>query len=93
MKPSLSEVLSALYDSELNYSLTAEWDNGIWVALGDQMNGFDAEIFVRTPDEAAAWLDENARRLYPESDYAHRDKKPPARAKSKPSKSATGTDV
>jgi hypothetical protein len=92
MNLSLSDVLSALYDSELNYSLTAEWDDGIWVGLGDVMNGWDAETFVRTPDEAAAWLDENARRLYPKSGYGIR-KKPPARSESNPSESATGTDV
>ena len=66
----LDEVLGCLYDSEINYSLIAEWDNGILVRLGDVMNGWKAETYVRTTAEAAAWLDEQARKHHPTSKYA-----------------------
>jgi hypothetical protein len=61
----LSEVLNALYESELNFALIAEWDNGLLVRLGDEMSGWDAETYVRTAEQAADWLDENAKVLYP----------------------------
>ena len=66
----LKEVLDRLYDSEINYSVTVEWTNEILVRLGDEMNGWDAETFVRTSAEAAEWLDREARRLHPESKYS-----------------------
>ena len=67
---SLDIVLDQLYASEINFSLSCLWDGGIDVKLGDEMAGFDAETNVRTSAEAAQWLDEQARRLYPKSKYA-----------------------
>ena len=66
----LDEVLDKLYDSEINFSISCFWDNGIDVKLGDEMNGFRAETNVATSAEAAAWLDAQARRFYPQSKYA-----------------------
>jgi hypothetical protein len=53
----LSEVVNALYESEVNFALIAEWDNGLLIRLGDEMNGWDAETYVRTAEQAADWLD------------------------------------
>jgi hypothetical protein len=66
----LGEVLDRLYDSEINFEISAFWDNGIDVKLGDEMNGYAAESSVRTSEEAAAWLDEQARSHFPKSKYA-----------------------
>jgi hypothetical protein len=49
----LQTVMMALYDSEINCSITSFWDNGFTVKFGDEMNGFVAESLVRTPPEAA----------------------------------------
>ena len=43
------------------------------------MNGWDAETYVRTAEQAGDWLDENPKVLYPESEYAKQRKKPPGR--------------
>jgi hypothetical protein len=66
----LDDVLARLYESEINFSVSAFWDCGITVKLGDHINGFSAETEVRTPSEAAEFLDRAAREQYPESLYA-----------------------
>jgi hypothetical protein len=68
----LSEVLDKLYDSELNFSISCFWDGGFDVKLGDPMNGYVAEGNVKTADQAAAWLDKQARIHFPASKYANR---------------------
>jgi hypothetical protein len=65
----LGTVVQALYDSELNCSISTFCDRGFTVKLGDEMNGFDAEKTVKTAAGAAAWLDSAARKHYPESSY------------------------
>jgi hypothetical protein len=44
----LEEILQALYDSEINGSVSSLWHGGIDVALGDELNGYDAEGRVST---------------------------------------------
>jgi len=66
----LGEVLDKLYDSEINHAVIAEWDNGFFLRLGDEMSGWLAETYVRTTAEAALWLDQKARELRPELKYA-----------------------
>ena len=66
----LDEVLDHLYDSEINFSVSCLWDNGIDVKLGDELNGLKAQGLVRTSAEAAEWLDAHARKHYPRSKYA-----------------------
>jgi len=39
----LEEILRALYDSEINASISWLWDGGIDVQLGDELNGCKAE--------------------------------------------------
>jgi hypothetical protein len=70
----LDEVLDRLYESEINVSISWIWDGGFELKLGDKLNGFDAEsrTTIKTSAEAAAWLDQTARRLYPQSEYATR---------------------
>jgi hypothetical protein len=65
----LTAVVTKVYESEINCSISSFWDNGFLVRLGDDMNGFLAEAEVRTPGEAAAFLDKAAREHFPESAY------------------------
>jgi hypothetical protein len=65
----LGKIIDALYESEINCSVTTLWDGGIQVKLGDEMNGFVAETEVKTTVKAAEWLDQAARKHYPESTY------------------------
>jgi hypothetical protein len=53
----LEEILRALYDSEINASISWLWDGGIDVQLGDELNGYKAEGKVSTFAEATAWLE------------------------------------
>lgn len=63
-------IIQRLYNSEINVSISSFWDGGFEVKIGDDMNGFKAETNVRTFAEAEAWLEEEAKRLYPESVFA-----------------------
>jgi hypothetical protein len=63
-------VMKRLYESEINCSISSFWDNGWDVKLGDEMNGFKAEGNFHTLDEAAAFLDREARKHCEESLYA-----------------------
>jgi hypothetical protein len=65
----LGTVIQALYDSEINCSISSLSDGGFAVKLGDEMNGFKAETVVKTTAQAAEWLDAAARKHYPESSY------------------------
>jgi hypothetical protein len=38
----LGAVIQALYDSEINCSISSFWDGGFMVKLGDEYNGFEA---------------------------------------------------
>jgi hypothetical protein len=69
MKHSLEQVLDKLYDSELNFSISCVWDNGIDVELGTG-DLVHVEANVSTAAEAAEWLDRKAREIYPKSKYA-----------------------
>lgn len=66
----LGAIIEALYDSEINCSVSTFWDSGITVQLGDEMNGFVTEKECRTASEAAEFLDRAAREHFPESAYA-----------------------
>jgi hypothetical protein len=56
----LATVLTSLYASELNCSISCIWDSGWDVKLGDELNGFVAEGNVRTPEEIASFLHDAA---------------------------------
>lgn len=68
---SLEGVLQRLYDSELNCAISWLWDGGIEVKLGDPLlNGFKEQIVFTSASEIAGWLDDAARRHFPDSVYA-----------------------
>jgi hypothetical protein len=83
----LTEVLAALYESEINAGLCSLWDDGFTVWLGDELNGRKTARNFRCADErtpggvidwpslwaaAADWLHQEAIRHYPASVYAKR---------------------
>jgi hypothetical protein len=63
-------VLDALYDSEINATVSSFWDGGFTVKLGDDMNGFVAEAEFKTFAEAEVWLIGAACKHYPNSVFA-----------------------
>jgi|tagenome__1003787_1003787.scaffolds.fasta_scaffold20647637_2 hypothetical protein len=73
----LTHVLEALYDSEINasVSIASFWDCG-WhwkIKLGDELNGFRAEKVFSAQElqtEAASWLIDTAIQKYPDSAFA-----------------------
>lgn len=70
----LTEVLKALYASEINAGVQTFYDSGWDVWIGDVANGIRSRASCNTADVAAAWLDQEARKRYPKSEYA---KQPP----------------
>lgn len=70
--PSLTAVLQALYASEINASISCFWDAGWDVKLGDELNGFKAERTFENSelDAAAVWLVSEAKRAFPQSEFA-----------------------
>src|SRR5687768_13196287 len=70
-------VFEGLYGSGINFTISSFWNSGYYVSLGLEpvLLGVgevkaDTATVVSTLPEAAAWLDEKARKLYPESKYA-----------------------
>jgi hypothetical protein len=63
-------VMQRLQASEIDCSLTAFWDGGWTVKIGDPTKNFMAEGNFRTLDEGAEFLDRQARRNCPESAYS-----------------------
>ena len=61
-------ILQRLYDSEINISLEWTWDGGIEVWMAGPVAGKRGQ--AQTVAEALAWLDAQARALYPDSQYA-----------------------
>jgi hypothetical protein len=70
MSVELGVVLDRLYAAEINFRISAFWDAGIDVGIGNLVehgwNHADAVTNVRTAQEAAGWLHIQAMRLYPE---------------------------
>lgn len=66
----MSDILQRLYDSEINAGIMTFWDCGFVAGLGDILNGFKEHRNCATLAEAEAFLDEAARRHYPDSKYA-----------------------
>jgi len=62
--------VQALYDSEINFTISTFWDAGFRWKLGDESNGFVAEGEARTMKDAVAELVSAALREFPESTFA-----------------------
>jgi hypothetical protein len=64
-----SEILEAIYASEINFELTAFWAAGFHWRLGDAMNGYHAEGHEETFSEAVNQLAQAAGRHFPSSAF------------------------
>jgi hypothetical protein len=68
--PETMGIFQRLYDSEINFEVSAFYDAGFDVRLGDGLNGFLAEGKVGTWAEVEAWLRDQALVHYPDSEFA-----------------------
>jgi hypothetical protein len=70
------QVIERLYDSEINAGLQADRDGGITVWIGGPVDTpgnacLSSRTFTRSEfADVALWLDDEARRLFPDSEYA-----------------------
>jgi hypothetical protein len=65
----------ALYDSEINFSISCAFDGGWLIRLGDDDNGWEDEMRVAPPlkfEDALQRLKLLAIGSYPDSDFAKR---------------------
>ena len=62
--------LQALYDSEINFTISTFWDAGFRWKLGDNLDGFVAEGEAKTLQQATAEIVAAARREFPYSAFA-----------------------
>ncbi|HET8700819.1 MAG TPA: hypothetical protein VFL97_04030 [Nitrococcus sp.] len=63
-------LMQQLYESEINFAVSSSYDDGFYVKLGDEMNGFRAEARLNTWDDVEEWLAGMARVHYPTSVFA-----------------------
>jgi hypothetical protein len=61
--------LQALYDSEINFQISAFYDQGFTWKLGDELNGFKTEGKARTMKVAILDLVRAALRAHPHSEF------------------------
>jgi hypothetical protein len=65
------DVLQQLYASNISGGLSAAWDGGVSAWIADGRTRLTERTFLRDEfDQIGDWLDEEARRLFPESQYA-----------------------
>ena len=66
----LARILDDLYDSEINISISSDWDCGHCVQLGDERNGFKVSAYFIDSPNVASELIRMAIEHYPESDFS-----------------------
>jgi hypothetical protein len=65
------DVLQQLYASKINGGLSADWDGGVSAWIADGRTRLAERTFLRDEfEQIGPWLDDEARRLFPESQYA-----------------------
>lgn len=60
------EALQAIYNAEINFSISTFRDGGFTAKIGDEVNGFVASETFETLAGAMNWITETAPVLYPE---------------------------
>ena len=65
----IEAILTDLYESEINASISWVWEGGFAAVLGDPPR---RELAFRTIAEAVAWLRDRACEFYPDSDFARK---------------------
>lgn len=68
----MTDVMKALYASEINCGIESFWDGGFTAWIGDDMNGRKEEGYFGgiELDKAGDWFHEAAIRAFPDSEYA-----------------------
>lgn len=66
----MNELLARMYKHEINFAVSAFWDGGFDLKIGDDWNGYKALGAVATVDEIAPWFVDNLQRLYPDIDWS-----------------------
>jgi hypothetical protein len=61
------EVFRRLYRARIKFWVDVVWSGGLDVGIGSRSGAVAATAHVRSLAEAAAWLDDQAHRLFPES--------------------------
>jgi hypothetical protein len=64
------ETIADIYDSEINGSISWDWDAGFTAKIGDEMNSFKDEATFEDILSVVAWLNERIVALYPRSKIA-----------------------
>ena len=62
--------MQGLYESEINFSVSAFWDCGFWWRLGDPLNGVLADGSAATFEQAVSDLARAAIQHFPDSAFA-----------------------
>ena len=70
----LTDVMAALYQSEINCGMQSFWDGHWTVWLGDGVNGRKAQSASLPLEQVAQWLHEHAGVHYPDSVYTRGDR-------------------
>jgi hypothetical protein len=65
-----TSVPQGLYESEINFTVSAFWDCGFRWSLGDPLNGFIAEGSAPTFEQAVSDLAQTAIERFPNSAFA-----------------------
>jgi hypothetical protein len=74
-----TSVLQGLYESEINYTVSAFWDCGFRWSLGDPLNGFLADGAAQTFEQAVSDLAQAAVQHFPNSAFARSTERRPWR--------------
>lgn len=68
MNDKLAYTLQAIYDQEINVSISCFWDGGWDFKLGDEMNGWKAHEIFDDLEEGRLWLIEQVKKHYPKAE-------------------------
>jgi hypothetical protein len=64
----LNEVITELYEHEINCGLQVQWNGGVFVWIGGDGGHKHEHCFsIKDIGQVAAWLDAKARASYPDS--------------------------
>ena len=66
----MKKLLEALYESEINLSLSWFWDGGYDVKIGDKMNGYVSKFISYDLDECEKLIEERVKKAFPDSVFA-----------------------
>jgi len=63
------EILQALSDSEINWSISQFYDEGTCFVLGDRLNGYKSVQYIDDIERGVEFLAKEAAAEYPKSEF------------------------